>query len=80
MGWADLDDGALLNAITGQFDVLLTVDASLAFQQSIAGRQLSLIVLRARSNRVGELARFIPELQKVLKVIASGDVRHIPAS
>jgi predicted nuclease of predicted toxin-antitoxin system len=80
LGWTDLDDGPLLNAMTGQFDVLLTVDASLTFQQSIAGRPVSLVILRARSNRVGELARLIPELHRVLKIIASGDVRYVPAN
>jgi len=35
MGWADRDDGPLLNAMAGHFDVLVTVDKSLPKQQRI---------------------------------------------
>ena len=79
MGWDALDDGPLLDAMAGQLDVLLTVDKSMPYQQLIADRPLSVIVLRARSNRVGHLARLVPDLLRVLKVIAPGEVRKVSA-
>jgi len=36
MGWGDLDNGDLLDAMTGQFDVLVTVDKRLPQEQRIA--------------------------------------------
>jgi hypothetical protein len=77
MGWAGLDDGPLLDAMAGKFDILLTVDRSMPFQQLITGRPVSVVVLRARVNRVGELARLIPALKKVLKGIEPGQVRVV---
>ena len=74
MGWAGLGDKFLLDAMAGRFDVLVTVDRSIPFQQGIAGRQLSVIVLRAKSNRVGDLARLVPELLRTLKSIVPGEV------
>src|SRR5438093_3267777 len=36
MGWGDLDNGDLLDAMTGQVDVLVTVDKRLPQEQRIA--------------------------------------------
>lgn len=77
MGWAGLDDGPLLDAIAGRFDILLTVDRSLPYQQRIKDRTFAVVVLCARNNRVEHLARLIPALLKVLKDIKPGDVREI---
>jgi len=43
MGWADLDDGPLLNAMADRFDVLVTVDKNLPKQQRIDNRPLAVI-------------------------------------
>lgn len=77
MGWAALDDQALLDAMAGRFDTLLTVDKSIPYQQALGGRPIAVIVMRARSNRVGDLARLVPALQKVLRTIGQGEVREV---
>ena len=38
MGWGDLDDGPLLDAMAGRFDVLATVDKNLPKQQQLNNR------------------------------------------
>ena len=78
-GWQELDDGRLLDAMTGQFDVLLTFDAGIPYQQLIRDRPFSVVILRAKSNRVGALARLIPALLKALADIEAGEVREIGA-
>jgi hypothetical protein len=35
LGWADLTNGRLLDAMVGQFDVLVTVDKGMRFQQRV---------------------------------------------
>lgn len=77
MGWDGLDDGPLLDAVEGQFDVLITADKSLPFQQQLSSRSFAIVILRAKSNRVGHLARLIPELHRILKAIGPGEVREI---
>ena len=77
MGWAALEDGPLLNAMSEKFDVLLTVDKSIPFQQLLADRLVSVVVLRARSNRVERLARLIPALLRTLKDIEAGEVKEV---
>ena len=48
MGWAGIQNGALLRAAEESgFDVLLTGDQSLSYQQNLTGRQLAIIALTA---------------------------------
>ncbi len=77
VGLDALDDGLLLDAISDQFDVLLTVDKSLPFQQRLSSRPFAIVDPKARNNRVEQLARLIPELQRVLKSITPGEVREV---
>ena len=76
-GWQDLSDGDLLSVLGSEFDVLLTVDGGISFQQLIADRPFAVIVLRSKSNRVGDLARMAPSIAKALKSIGPGKVREI---
>lgn len=49
MAWAELDNGALLKAAEDQFDVLITTDRKLRFQQNLTARQLAILVLPTTS-------------------------------
>jgi predicted nuclease of predicted toxin-antitoxin system len=79
LGWAAFEDSQLLDAMAGRFEILLTVDTSIRFQQRLDGRPFSVVVLRARSNRVGQLARLLPALLKALQDIKPGELREIEA-
>ena len=68
MGWASIENGQLLALAAREFDVFVTVDRNLSFQQNLAGLAIAVIVLRAPSNRLADLRRLVPEL---LKAIAS---------
>ena len=45
LGWSALANGDLLRAAEAQFDVLVTTDKNLAYQQNLAGRRLAILVL-----------------------------------
>ena len=77
MGWADLDDGPLLDAMAERFDVLVTVDKSLPKQQRIDNRPLAVVVLRAKTNRLADLLPLAPELRAVLENAQPGQVYEI---
>ena len=64
MSWGDLDNGDLLDAMEGIFDVLVTVDKRLPEQQHLEGRSLGLVILRAKSNRLGDLCRWFPSFSQ----------------
>jgi hypothetical protein len=66
MGWADLDNGDLLAAAAGQFDVFVTVDQNVQFQHNLAALPLAVIILVCRSNRPEALRPYAPAVEQVL--------------
>lgn len=74
MGWSDLDDGPLLNAMAESFDAFVTVDRNLPYQQNLNARPFAILLLRAHSNRLTDLARLVPKLRAALKRAAPGQL------
>lgn len=74
MGWTTIKNGELLALAAEQFDVFVTVDRNLAFQQSVVALRIAVILLRAKSNRLGDLKPLIPGLLTVLNAAKPGRV------
>ena len=51
MGWAGVKNGELMRLAEKEFDVFLTVDRNLSYQQNLPRYDIALMVLRATSNR-----------------------------
>ena len=49
LGWNELDNGNLLAAAEAEFDVLVTTDQNLRYQQRLAGRRLAILILPTTS-------------------------------
>jgi hypothetical protein len=49
LGWAQLDNGALLKAAEAEFDVLVTTDRNLPYQRNLTGLRLAVLVLPTTS-------------------------------
>lgn len=79
-GWAGLKNGRLLKAASLEFDVLITGDRNLEFQQNLARLPLAVIVLIAVDNRIESLRPLVPELLEVLDSIQQNDLIRIPRS
>ena len=55
MGWAGIKNGQLLAQAQAEFDVFITVDQNLSFQQNLSQFDIAVIVLQASSNRLADL-------------------------
>ena len=77
LGWAGLKNGALLRRATGEFDVLVTMDKNLQFQQNLAAYAIGVILVRARSNRIDDLRPLVPQILDALAGAESGKVRIV---
>ncbi len=77
MGWGDLDNGDLLDAMADRFDVLVTVDKGIPSQQRISGRPVGVAVLRAKTNRLQDLLPLVPKLLALLPEIEAGTIHEI---
>jgi len=61
------------------FDVFVTVDRSLAFQQNPSNLPLPVVVIHARSNKLRDLQQHVPALQQTLSSTLARQVYHIGA-
>lgn len=61
-----LDDRPLLQTAQDNFDVFVTMDTNLVYQQNLTGTSLCIVVLHARSNRYEDLAPLVPDLHSAL--------------
>jgi uncharacterized protein DUF5615 len=55
-GWAGVKNGELLRLAASQFDVLITVDRNLEYQQNLSEIELAVVVIHATSNDVAVAA------------------------
>ncbi|MBV9642849.1 MAG: DUF5615 family PIN-like protein [Verrucomicrobia bacterium] len=78
LGWAGIQNGILLKKAeeTG-FEVLITMDSDLSFQQNLAADPLKIIVLRARSNRLADTIPLTAKILHVLPYLENGRVTVI---
>jgi predicted nuclease of predicted toxin-antitoxin system len=76
-GWAGVKNGELLRLAATQFDVLLTVDRNLEYQQNFAGLALAVIVVHAPSNDVTMLRPLMSAVLAALPETELGTVTHI---
>ena len=74
MGWASRRNGELLGLAEPDFDVFLTVDRNLSFQQEVSRLTLAIVVLVAKSNRHSDLQPLVPDLLAVLVGLAPGQL------
>jgi predicted nuclease of predicted toxin-antitoxin system len=73
MGWASIKNGELLALAAAQFDVFVTVDRNLTFQQNLTELPMAVIVLRSRSNRLADLRGLVPDLLQAIETAKSGN-------
>jgi hypothetical protein len=73
-GWSGVKNGRLLRQADGEFDVLVTVDRNLSFQQHVIDFRLAVIVLKAPSNRPQDLLPLVPQVLESVATILPGSV------
>jgi len=76
-GWAGLKNGELLRRASESFEVLVTGDQSLEFQQNLAKVSVAVVVLVAKNNRIETLRPLIPKLLAVLESIQRGQLVRV---
>jgi predicted nuclease of predicted toxin-antitoxin system len=72
MGWGELDNGALLTAAASEFDVLVTTDKNLRYQQKLAGRRLAVLILPTTSWP--QLQAQQGQIVSAINALRSGDI------
>ena len=77
-GLAGLTNGELLVAAeTAKFDIFLTVDQGIEYQQNLTGRNIAIIIFRTKSNRLKDLLPHVPVCLAHIESIQPGQIVRI---
>lgn len=77
MGWAGIKNGQLLTLAETEFDVFITVDRNLSFQQNLPQFNIAVIVLQSPSNRLADLKPLAPKILAAVATVAKGQATVI---
>ncbi|MGC2830944.1 MAG: DUF5615 family PIN-like protein [Candidatus Acidiferrum sp.] len=79
-GWAGKQNGELLDLAEADFDVLLTVDTNLRYQQNLQGRRIAIVIIQCTSNRLEDLRKCFPDCVAAVEKIKPGEIIQVEAS
>lgn len=79
-GWKGRKNGELLRGAQGEFDVFVTMDKNLAYQQNLRAITMGVVVIRARSNSYQDVERLMPQVNAAIQRVRPGEVMHVPAA
>lgn len=73
-GFKGLENGNLLRAASGAYDVLITVDRNLPYQQNLTGLEIAVLILSAKRNSYVRLRPLMPKALSALKTLKPREV------
>ena len=77
MGWDRKQNGELLALARNQFDVLITLDQKIPYQQNLTDSDVGIVVLIAGTDNVDALRTLVPQIIETLPSIKRGEVVRI---
>jgi hypothetical protein len=67
MGWSGVKNGVLIGlAVSAGFEILLTCDRNLQYQQNVPTLGLALVVLAVRDTKLDTIRPFVPDILNLL--------------
>lgn len=76
-GWAGKQNGELLTLAEAEFDVLVSLDTNLTYQQNLAGHRIGIVVLHCSSNRLDHLRQHFPSCASAVERSTPGEIIHV---
>ncbi len=77
-GLAGQKNGELLTAAeTARFDVFVTTDQGIEYQQNLTGRNIAIIIFRTKSNRLRDLLPHVPACLAHIESVQPGQIVRI---
>ncbi len=73
-GWAAFKNGELLRRAAAAFDVLVTIDQRMRYQQNMTQLQIGVVVIEVPDTRIIFLRALLPQLREALERIQPGEV------
>ncbi len=76
-GYGSKKNGELLTLAEGRWNVLLTSDRNIKYQQNMMGRSVSIVILCAKTNRMKDLLPLMPACAQAFLSIQPGQVVEV---
>ncbi len=77
-GWSGVTNGHLLRLVeAGGFDVFITADRNLEYQQSLENRSFGTVVLFPKRLKLDHLLLLVPSLVLAIDQSSPGEVLHL---
>ena len=73
-GWSSVQNGELLRHASASFDVLLTADKRLQYQQNIPQFDIGVVVLATIDTRLPHLQSRLPQIRNAINSVEPGTV------
>ena len=77
-GFKGLENGDLLKAATGVYEVLITVDRNTPYQQRITNLPIAVLILVAKRNKYEHLKPLIPRALQALETMKEPGIIDLP--
>ena len=77
MDWERLQFGCLLQQAEMQFDVMLTTDKNIRYQQNMANRQIAIVSLNGFRNTLSAVTPLVPQVMALLPTVEAGRIYEI---
>lgn len=71
-GWNGKKNGELLRLAQSSFDVLVTADTNLSYQQNLPQYGFAVVGLRPRSKALSHLEELVPAIERVIPQLRPG--------
>jgi hypothetical protein len=78
-GWAGLQNGKLLGRASATFDVFVTADQRLRYQQTIAAFDIGVVVIETSDTTLPNLRRFLTNLRGAIEAVTGGKIEIVKA-
>jgi hypothetical protein len=76
-GWGSYRNGELLRRAEGRFDVLLTGDRRMQYQQKLTAFGIGVIVIVTPRLQLQILERALEPLRSAIAIVTAGEVVHV---
>jgi predicted nuclease of predicted toxin-antitoxin system len=77
IGWSGGSDQELLDRAEEAFDVLVTMDQNLRYQQNLNGRSIGVVVVRAKTNRPSDVEPLMDSVAEAARAVEAGTVIEV---
>ena len=74
-GWGGIKNGDLLRLAESDFDLFITADQNIRYQQNLAGR--SIAILELSTNKLRRLSAAAASIQSTIAAMKPGEVCHL---